>query len=709
MGPTAMTLVLSCFLVLFTWSAIRRWKLMQIGGSEPRSEPTLGSIGERIRDLLIYVFGQKKMLYYPLSGYAHVAIFFGFLVLLLRSVMLWSRGYDPYFDFWGILSLEHPIGIFYNIAKDIFIVAVVIGASVFLYLRLVTREKRMTLSGEGLLILFIIISMMLADILYDGATLLLDKERSGQVVAFSIVEPAGSIAALLLYPGRLNHGWLTALQHIGFWGHSVLVLTFLNILPYSKHFHVITVIPNVFLRREGPAGKLDTVTDLEGKVEREEPIGRARIENLSWKNILDLYTCTECGRCSDNCPAYNTEKKLSPKHVILAQRGHLYQSESRLVVSENVNREEGQATESLQNDKSEMPHSNAPPGAYFRSSEAVDIVPDIIHPDVIWACTTCRACEEQCPVLIDHVQGFIDMRRHKVMVEGDFPSELAKPFNGIETNSNPWNLSSMDRAAWSKGLDIPLLSDNPDAETLFFVGCAASFDDRAKKTAVALCRLFKLAGVNFAILGNEEGCCGDPARRAGNEYLFQMQAQQNIDTFNPYKLDQKTIVTACPHGFNTLKNEYPDFGGTYRVIHHSDFLLDLIQQGKLSPSKPVNAKVAYHDSCYLGRYNNIYDAPRKLLASVPGVQLVEPKYWSRNRSMCCGAGGAQMFMEEQGEKRVNYLRTKQLLDAGADAIATACPFCMTMLTDGLKSENKEDEIGQWDILEVLSRAIEWDR
>lgn len=680
-----------------------------IGGPEPRSSLSMdmNDLADRTKDTVIYAFLQKKMPYYPIAGIAHMGIFFGFLILLLRSLMLWSRGYDPHFDFWGILSLHNPIGILYNIAKDIFIILVVAGALVFVYYRVVVREKRMTLSGEGLLILGIIITMMLADVLYDAAWFIMEKRASGQAVAFSLVEPAGSLLALMLAPEQIGSGALKALYHVGFWYHSVMVLVFLNILPYSKHFHIITVIPNVFLRRKGNTGKLESVHDLEGKVEREEPVGRAKITDLSWKNILDLYTCTECGRCTDNCPAYNTNKKLSPKHVILAQRDHLYECEPYFLKPEvaDPSKDDG-GPEAASEEKQELHHGDPPKGAYFRSSKPVDLVPNILDPDVIWACTTCRACEEQCPVLISHVQGFIDMRRQKVMFDSDFPAELMKPFDGIETNSNPWNLSAMDRANWAEGLDVPLLSEHKEAEVLYFVGCAASFDDRAKKTAVGMVKLLKKAGVDFAILGAEEGCCGDPARRGGNEYLFQMIVQQNVDTFNNFGV--KKIITACPHGFNIIKNEYPDFGGNYEVIHHTDFLLDLVKQNKLNPTKRVEAKVAYHDSCYLGRYHQIYDAPRRLLESIPGVELLEPEYWTRNRAMCCGAGGAQMFMEEQGDKRINFTRTKQLLETGADTIATACPFCMTMLLDGLKAENKEEEIGQLDILELLVRSIEFD-
>jgi Fe-S oxidoreductase len=339
----------------------------------------------------------------------------------------------------------------------------------------------------------------------------------------------------------------------------------------------------------------------------------------------------------------------------------------------------------------------------------VDLVPNVIHPDVIWACTSCRACEEQCPVMISYVDKIVQMRRDQVMIKNEFPAELMKPFNGIETNGNPWNLAASDRASWADGMGIPLMSEKPDAQVLYWVGCAASYDDRAKKIARATAKLMQQAGVDFAILGTEETCTGDPARRAGNEYLFQMMAQQNVETLKGYEVEKKKIVTTCPHCFNTLANEYPDFGGKYEVVHHTTMLSDLIDAKSLVPKNRVERKVAFHDSCYLGRYNNVYDAPRKVLESIPGVELREVNYWNKNKGLCCGAGGAQMFMEEQGEKRVNVKRTLQLLETGATTIASGCPFCMTMLTDGLKAHEKEESVQPRDVAELLAESVELDQ
>jgi Fe-S oxidoreductase len=721
-----MTLLLASTLGLFSWSAYRRLRQVAIGAPDPRFAWTGEQIADRFKTVLVYVFGQKKMPNYTLAGFAHIGIFAAFIVLLLNSIMLWGRGFDTSFDFWGLLSTESWLGKLYSFVKELAAFAAVVGSVAFLYLRWVKRgmdsgdpkavkdKPRMTIGHypnryvftEPILILFIIITMMLADFLYVGASLVLDSRAYGAPVHAGWWEPFGGMFAQLLN-GIDSTRAIEALQHTGFWWHASFVLIFLNILPYTKHFHVLTVIPNVFAYDPRP-NALPKVEDLEGKVEREESLGINRLTDLTYTQILDLYTCTECGRCSDNCPAYITGKMLSPKHLTLAIRDHLYATERAMFGQEALVEEPGDAPTAPPKESTEPLHTfpPAPEGGYFVSETVVDLVPNILHPDVIWGCTSCRACEEQCPVMISYVDKIIGMRREEVMMKNEFPSELQSAFNGIETNGNPWNLSAMDRGDWADGLDIPLLSDKPDAAVLYWVGCAASYDDRAKKVARAVSKLLKKAKVDFAILGTEETCTGDPARRAGNEYLFQMLAEQNVETLNGYGASKKTIITACPHCFNTLLNEYGDFGGSYDVVHHSDFLNGLLVAGRLVPSKAVRGKVVYHDSCYLGRYNRVYDSPRQILESIEGLELTEVPYWNRNKGLCCGAGGAQMWMEEQGEERVNNKRTLQLLDTGATTIASACPFCMTMLTDGLKKQDKDEEIGQRDIAEILADAIE---
>lgn len=667
MGPIFMALLLLAGWGIFAYSARRRWKLLRIGAPENRFDRP----AERLRRTWTYAIAQLRMRRYPLAGAAHMLIFLGFGVLLLRSLILWGRGFDESFNFW-LFGSDQLLGQTYSFFKDVFAILVLAAALVFIYFRLFVRLPRLTLNREGLLILGIIVAMMLADILYDGATIA-GKMKTPSV--FLVCEPAGSLLARPLY--GLAPSILTILRHLGFWTHSILVLLFLNLLPYSKHFHVITGIPNVYFQSLDSPGRLPPIDDIDGKLEREETLGIRRIVQFSWKSILDFYTCTECGRCSDHCPATKTGKKLSPKHFTLDLRNFLYKHETELVAG----RANGDGQE-----------------------QRKDLVDGIIDPEVLWACTTCRACEQECPVFISYVDKIVDMRRYLVQERSEFPAQLQTAFRGLESNANPWSFPSGDRAKWADGLEVKTLAEHPDAPVLFWVGCAPSFDERAKMVTRTTVKLMQLAGVDFAILGTEEQCTGDPARRAGNEYLFQVFAKANVEVLNGYGVNKKKIVTTCPHCFNTLLNEYPDFGGKYEVIHHSTFLAGLIAQGKLKPTRRVDKKVVYHDSCYLGRYNEVYDAPRETLRSIPGLTLLEPKA-TRDRGMCCGAGGAQMFKEEEpGKERVNIARTEQLLETNPDAVASACPFCMRMLTDGLAAHEREST-PQLDIAEILLESV----
>jgi Fe-S oxidoreductase len=700
MNPVVMVLLHLVLGGIFAWSAVRRFKLATVGPMEPRFSIEGDALKKRIEDTLVYALGQRKMPYYKGAGIAHMMIFGGFLVVQLNTIMLWGRGFDENFTIFGLLSTDHLFGQGYALLKDIFSVLVVLGALVFVYYRTINIQKRMTLSGEGLVILGIIIAMMVADLIYNGSLLAMEAQAASEAPHFRFYEPTASVLSILF--AGISTDVLQVMETISFWTHASLPLIFANILPYSKHFHIITAIPNVFAKNPD-THKLPNITDIEGKVEREEAIGFSKITDLSWKDVMDLYTCTECGRCSDNCPAYTTDKKLSPKHLTLALRDHLYACEP--VLFKQDTKDPAAQPPAPEGTVHEMHHGDPPKDAYFVPDHVTELVPNVLHPDVIWSCTTCRACEEQCPVMISYVDKIVQLRRDQVMMKNAFPKELQNPFNGLETNGNPWNLSQMDRGNWADGLGVPLLADKKDAKVLYWVGCAASYDDRAKKVARSTAQLLQTAGVDFAILGSEETCTGDPARRAGNEYLFQMMAAANVETLKGYEAEKKKIITTCPHCFNSLLNEYPDFGGKYEVVHHTTYLSELIDAKKLVPKNRVNEKVAFHDSCYLGRYNEVYDAPRKVLQAVPGVELTEVPYWNKNRGLCCGAGGAQMFMEEHGEKRVNVKRTLQLLDTGAKTIASGCPFCMTMLTDGLKSQEKEDSIKQKDIAEILAESV----
>ncbi len=718
MSSIAMTLVLVGTLSFFSWSVFRRYRQMKIGVPDARFEWTPSQVFARTRKVMLTALGQEKMVKktaYSVAGLSHVLIFAAFNVLLLNSVLLWGRGFDYDWTMFGLLDEGHIVGKLYSLVKELAVAGAMLGAVAFWYLRLVKKGKdsadpeevedkpRMTLGFEANLILGIIFTMMVSDFLYVGGYDALHWQVTGTEPHWKWWAPFGSALGTMFY--GMGRPTVVILEHVGFWWHASWVLLFLNILPYSKHFHILTVMPNVFAYDMRPNAL--PMIDVEAKLEAEEPPGIRTVADLTYKHILDLYTCTECGRCSDNCPAYITDKKLSPKHLTLAIRDHLYASEDKQFgPTDGVANPNGEGPEDVPEGEELHTFPHPPENAYFLVDEpGVDLVPNVLHPDVIWSCTSCRACEEQCPVMISYVDKIIGMRRDLVMDKAEFPPDLTRALNGIETNGNPWNQSQMDRAEWTKGLDVPLLADNPGADVLYWVGCAASYDDRAQKVARSTALLLQEAGVDFAILGTEETCTGDPARRIGNEFLFQMMAESNVETLAGYEVEKKTIITACPHCFNTLLNEYPDFGGHYDVVHHSDFLNGLLQAGKLTPTRPVQAKVVYHDSCYLGRYNKIYDSPRQVLEAIEGVVLEEVDYWQKEQGLCCGAGGAQYFMEETGGTRVNKKRTLQLLETRADTIASACPFCSTMLTDGLKGEDKDEEIRQLDIAELLAEAV----
>ncbi|MGB0715691.1 MAG: (Fe-S)-binding protein [Phycisphaerae bacterium] len=676
-----MAAVLAAGWGFFAYVAYGRWKLMLAGAPADRFDRP----GKRLDLTFKYAIAQVRMRRYWASGVAHMLVFAGFVVLLLRTLILWGRGFDESFNLW-ILGPDNIVGQLYSLAKDVFALLVIAGVAVFFYFRVMKPLPRLTHNIEGLIILGIIVTMMVSDIFYDGAAIVehdrVEVATSG--VSFHWYEPAGSVAAMLVQGA--SDTVLAVIKHLGFWLHACLVLVFLNLLPFSKHFHIITGIPNVYFQSLDPPGKLPNLEDIEGKLEREETLGIKKIDQFSWKSILDFYTCTECGRCSDHCPATSTGKKLSPKHFTIDLRDFLYQKQEALVAGKNgsTNGADGEAAEPADHEK--------------------DLVDGVIDPEVLWACTTCRACEQECPVFISYVDKIVDMRRYLVQERAEFPGELQTAFQGLETSGNPWSFPATDRAGWASGLDVKTVAERPEAPVLFWVGCAPSYDERAKKVTRATVQLMQKAGVDFVILGEEEQCTGDPARRAGNEYLFQMFAQANVEVLNGYEVGKKKIVTTCPHCFNTILNEYPDFGGKFEVVHHTQFLSELVKQGKLEPKQRVDKRVAWHDSCYLGRYNEVYDDPRDALASIPGVTVVEPAE-TRDRGMCCGAGGAQMFKEEEeGTERVNIKRTGQLLGTKPDTISSGCPFCMRMITDGLADHDRE-EVEQLDVAELLLQSV----
>lgn len=632
---------------LFVWRLRGKWLLLRRAAPEDR----FNRWGERVRATLVHVVAQARILRDPATGLMHAFIFWGFCVLAIHTASLFLGTWIPGLDF------ERRLGAAYAWPKDLFIVLVALAVLWAVFRRAVLRPARVESSGEAYLVLGLILLLMLTDMGAEAAL-----HAAG-------VPTYGFLGAAL---GPLVAGWspagLQALYAGSFWIQAATILCFLNILPGSKHFHVITSLPNVFFRKLEPAGRLRTL-NLED--ENAESFGVAKAQELDWKVLLDVYSCTECGRCHEHCPTHTTDKPLSPKRMNDHLKAFVYK------------------------------HENALTGA--QAGEVPDLFADgAVGEDEIWACTTCGFCEDACPLFIEEVQWIVDFRRYKTLTESKFPDELTKAFRGLETNSNPWGIGAHKRAEWAEGLGIPTVGDAESFEWLFYVGCSGSFDDRNRKVAQAFARLLQKAGVSFAILGEAEGCCGDAARRTGNEYLFQTLAQANIEIFK--ETGVRKIVTTCPHGFNTLKHEYPQFGGEFEVWHHSQLLEKLVLEGKLKPNRQLDLDVAFHDSCYLGRYNGIYDAPRNVMAGIAGVKVSELALHHR-QGFCCGGGGGRIFMEESLGSRINHRRIEQVRDSGCSTVALACPFCNTMLSDAVKEKELEG-VTVRDIAEILLEAVE---
>jgi Fe-S oxidoreductase len=650
-------------------------------------------IPERIRAVLEYAFGQKKFIVgeQPLqgdkpAGWMHFFIFWGFSILAIQVIHMFVRGFVPDFHLPGmsVYGLGGP----YLLLKDL-IQLIVLGAiGMALYRWLVSHPARLfgfapaenrlrsQPHGEALLILSFIGLIMIAGFLYDGGHLYngavspeIDRERAWQ--------PLSALVGLTLFSlGGANLANFAS--NLGWWMHNLVILTFLNLLPISKHFHIITSLPNVFFKKLEPVGQLSK-QDLENAT----TFGTSYINQFTWKQVLDMYSCTECGRCSSHCPATISGKTLAPRQLLLNLRDYLYEHEDAVLAAAPVSGNgagDGQAVTVGENIVGER----------------------LIHDDVLWACTTCRACEEACPVLIEYVDKIVDMRRHLVQEESRFPAELTRTFKAMETQGNPWGVDSSTRADWAGGLNIPTMAEKPNAEYLYFVGCAGSFDDRAKRTTQAVAKILTAAKVDFAILGVEEPCNGETARRIGNEYLFQTMAQMAVEVLGTYQV--RKIITNCPHCFNTFKNDYPQFGGNYEVVHATELVEKLIGEGKLTFELGQERTITYHDSCYLGRYNDVFEAPRNVLGLIPGVQLKE-MVRSRRFGMCCGAGGGRMWMEEEPTQRVNIRRVEQALETEPDAVAVACPFCMTMIDDGLKAKGMEEKVAAVDVMEIVAGAM----
>jgi Fe-S oxidoreductase len=479
-----------------------------------------------------------------------------------------------------------------------------------------------------------------------------------------------------------------AIDTVFVWWHSLIILGFLVYLGYSKHLHIISSAFNVLFTSERPKGALKPMyIDIENMSE-DDVFGASKVTDLTWKQMLDTMTCTECGRCQSQCPAWNTGKPLSPKLLIMDERDNLFEHAESLLASSR------HSEESMVAAVEALPSLN----------------PDVVEDEVIWDCTTCGACVQACPVNIEHIDHIIDQRRNLVMGESRFPKEMQSALQNMETTGNPWGSPPNERLNWMQGtskqepLEIPHISEAPDAEVLLWVGCAGAFDDRNKKVVYSFAKLMQLADVRFAVLGQDESCTGDPARRMGAEYIFQMLAEQNIEQLNGHKV--KKIVTSCPHCFNNIFNEYPQFGGHYEVIHHTEYLAQLVKEGRLKPQVPLEKTVTYHDPCYNARHNDVWKGAREVIESVPGTKY-EELHRHGHTTFCCGAGGGRMWMEERMGKKMNIERTDEALASASDTLAVGCPFCNIMLADGITERHADEQMQVQDVAQILLHSIEF--
>jgi Fe-S oxidoreductase len=615
-------------LIAFTLHGWPKLNLLLKAKKENRLDQPL----KRALTTLRIAFWQSKLLQEPKSGWMHALIFWGFLILLIRASEFFIVGLFPQID--SHLSIAAPFILPYLWIKDGAIFMVTLGVLYALYRRLLIKPDRLTLSGEGLLILGLILIIMISDVLFDSAFLVLHPE----------IEGSGPLAAFFTPLVNLLGEDLTGHLHsLSYWTHLSAILFFLSLLPRSKHFHILTSIPNVFLSNLNPGNGLRRI-DFEAD---EESFGVTEIKNFTWKQMLDLHTCTQCGRCDRVCPALATGKPLSPQKLTVDLRDLL------------------------------------------NGSHDIPLLGNVIEDEALWACTTCGACEAACPVMIGYVDKVIDLRRGLVLTEDRYPKEFESAFKSLEIQSNPWGFPKNSRSDWAtKDLDVPIWDKSQPTEYLYFVGCNGSYDTRGKKISEAVVKALKQAGVSFSILGNDEGCTGDPARRAGNEYLFDMLASKNAETFQQKGIQK--VITHCPHCLNSLKNEYPEFGAHLEVIHHSEFLQTLIADGKIAPAEKTDAKVVMHDSCYLGRHNGVYDAPREVLSEKVGtIQEVEQ---SREKGTCCGAGGARFLLEENTGTRMSHHRLDELMVDNPDTIAVSCPYCVLMLEDAVKAKGLKVQV-----------------
>ncbi|NPV92249.1 MAG: 4Fe-4S dicluster domain-containing protein [Firmicutes bacterium] len=682
------------------WGFYCKYRLYKVGKPTNRCD----NIGARIGSWFGYTFGHSRVTKDTVPGWMHFLVFWGFLLMffLTGTVAMTSTGRE----FAELIGIHIPkfAGGFYvgfSALGDIAGVLAIVGVLFFIYRRYVTKPDRLndTKSEDGWILALLLI-ILLTGFLIEGLRItgqLMAISGGAGVSAYALSQFSNEIGAAPVgyFVGKMFWGipyeTVVIWHRMLWWFHLFIAFLALGMSPNTKLWHVFAGQLNYFFRYLGAKGGIIQPIP---NIEEAETFGVSSLEEYTWKDMMDFDACIRCGRCQDNCPAYLTGKELNPKMLIQDLKAHWLEKGPYLLAQkkEAAPEEAGAMTDDA-------------------AAEVMEkkLIGDVISEDVIWACTNCRACMEVCPMFIEHFPKLTDLRRNLVMWESNFPSEAQLVFRGMENNSNPWNVGWADRAKWAEGLDVKLWSEIPEEERkdyyLYYTGCSGAYDDRNKKVSKAMVQILNAAGVKFAILGEEEKCCGDSVRRLGNEYLFYSMAYEFVEILNGYGVEK--IITACPHGYTCLKSEYPQFGGNYQVFHHTEIIAQLLSSGKLKLTKPVSMSFAYHDSCFLGRHNDIYEEPRKILNSIPGLKTLEMER-NRDKGFCCGAGGGRMWLEEhvhEGQKRINIERAEQALALNPDAIAANCPFCIQMFEDGVKSKDMED-FKVFDLSELVVQAME---
>lgn len=668
---------------IFAYGVVRRYRLWKIGQPETRWKDSW----QGIKDIIVYGFGHKRILKDLAPGVMHLAVLVGFIFLFFATAIITLQA-----DF-GINIFRGALYVFIKITTNLFGLLATLGVLYLYYRRYVKRPDKLDNKQDDLIALTLVFVILVTGFLLQGLRMA-GEHDPWAVYGFAgywMIEPLQAM---------FSQEQLLAMHKFTWWFHMFVAFGFIAYLPYSKLFHIFLGPLNQFLRKREPMGVPELI-DFED--ESQETFGLSEFKQLSWKAIFNSDVCIRCGRCQENCPATVSGKHLNPKQIIQDIKVRAEEEYQAVCQAKKEAKQAGrQAGVMASGETATAVEGTAalavPPGR--------GLIGEVIQEQDIWDCTTCRSCEQQCPVFVEHVDKTVEMRRNLVLMESRFPSEAQLAFRNMENNGNPWGIGWNKREEFLKGLDVPTLAENPEAEILYWPGCSGAFDARNQKVSAALVKLLRAANVNFAILGNEEKCCGDSARKLGNEFLYQTLAAENIEVMNGYGV--KKIITQCPHCFQTLCHDYPQMGGKYEVVHHTTYLKELLDSGKLKlkdlASLGKDLKVTYHDSCYLGRYNKIYSEPREILKAA-GLKVIEMKR-TKDKSFCCGAGGGRMWLEEHGGERINELRTNEAMATGADIIGTACPFCLTMINDGISAkEEAGDKTKALDIAEVLAQRV----